>query len=95
MHRIHREGTLLEVEHVRHIVQRRKRKCTELANDGAMMDEGEMAQIRGTVQHKREEVHAALPYAARFYCLVEEWHDCEEVEPTPKKVSLRTGKEKA
>ena len=52
------------------------------AKDGAMLDGGEMAQIRAsTVQHKREEVHAALQYAARFHCLVEVWHDCEELKP--------------
>ena len=31
-------------------------------------------------QQKREEVHAALQYAASFHCLVEEWKDCEEFE---------------
>ena len=39
-----------------------------------------MAQIRAsTVQQKREEVYAALQYAVGFPCLVEEWHDCEEI----------------
>ena len=27
---------------------------------------------------------AALQYAARYHCLVEEWHDCEEFMPKPK-----------
>ena len=37
-------------------------KAHELAEDEAMMDGGEMAQIRaGTVQQTREEVYAALP----------------------------------
>ena len=26
----------------------------------------------------------ALQYAACFQCLVEEWHDCEELKPKPK-----------
>ena len=43
-----------------------------------------MAQARaGTVQQEREEVFAALQYAASFHCLVEEWQDCEELEPKP------------
>ena len=33
---------------------------------------------------KREEVYAALQYAASFHCLVEEWKDCEELKPKPK-----------
>ena len=52
---------------------------------GAMLDGGEMAQVRaGTVQPKREDVYVALPYASSFYCLVEEWQDCEELRPKPK-----------
>ena len=43
-----------------------------------------MAQARaGTVQQEREEVFAALQYAASFHCLVEELQDCEELEPKP------------
>ena len=39
----------------------------ELAKDGALLDGGEMAQIRAsTIQQKREEVYAALQYAADF-----------------------------
>ena len=56
----------------------------ELPKDGAMLEGGEMAQIRaGTVQQKSEKVHAALQYAARFHFLEEEWHDCEELKPKP------------
>ena len=55
-------------------------KADELAGDGAMLDGGETAQIRAsTVQQRREEVFAALQYAASFHCLVEEWQDCEEL----------------
>ena len=36
-------------------------RADELANDGAMMDGGDVAQIRAsTVQQKREEVYAAF-----------------------------------
>ena len=44
-----------------------------------------MAQVRAiTIQQEREEVDAALEYAASFHCLVEEWKDCEELRPRPK-----------
>ena len=60
-------------------------KADELAKAGAMMDGGEMAQVRArTVQQEREEVYAALQYSASFHCLVEEWKDCEELRPMPK-----------
>ena len=49
-----------------------------------MGDEGFMAQVRAkTVQQEREEVYAALQYAASFHCLVEEWKECEELMPQP------------
>ena len=48
-------------------------------------DEGFMAEARAkTVQQEREEVYAALQYAASFHCLVERWKDCEELKPKPK-----------
>ena len=37
-----------------------------------------------TMQQEREEVYAALQYAAGLHCLVEEWKDCEELRPKPK-----------
>ena len=44
-----------------------------------------MAQARAsTVEQEREEVCAALQYAASFHCLVEEWKDCEDLKPKPK-----------
>ena len=52
--------------------------------DGAMLDGGEMAQRRAsTVQQKkkREDAYAALQHAAGIHCLVEEWRDCEQLEP--------------
>ena len=49
-------------------------KADEQAKDGAMMDGGLIAQVRASaVQQAREEVYAALQYAANFHCLVEEW----------------------
>ena len=33
---------------------------------------------------EREEVYAALHYAASIRCLVEEWKDCEELNPKSK-----------
>ena len=60
-------------------------KVDELAKAGAMLDEGFMAQTWAkTVQREREEVYAALQYAASFHCLVEEWKDCEELKPQAK-----------
>ena len=50
----------------------------------SMLDGGDMVQIRtSTVQPIRAEVYAALQYAAIFQCSVEEWRDCEELEPKP------------
>ena len=37
-----------------------------------------------TLQLEREEVYAALQYAASFHCLVEEWKDCGDLKPKPK-----------
>ena len=60
-------------------------KADELAKAGAMLDEGFMAEARTeTMQHEREEVYAALQYAASFHCVVEQWKDCEELKPKPK-----------
>ena len=43
-----------------------------------------MAQIRASIaQHRGEEVYAALQHSDSFHCLVEEWRDCEELEPQP------------
>ena len=44
-------------------------KADELANAGAMLDEGKIAEVRAkTMQQEREEVCAALQYAASFHC---------------------------
>ena len=44
-----------------------------------------MAEVRAdTMKQEREEMYAALQYAASFPCLVEQWKDCEELKPKPK-----------
>ena len=83
---------LVDVEHVNgHRTQKDKKRChplrslsDELAEAGAMLDKGSMAEARvETMQQDRErdEVYAALQYAASFHCVVEEWKDCEEFKP--------------
>ena len=60
-------------------------KADYLAKAGAMLDEGFMAEARAeTTQQEREEVYAALQYAASFLCLAEQWKDYEEFKPKPK-----------
>ena len=55
-----------------------------------MLDEGFMAETRAvTMQQEREEVYAALQYAASFHCLVEEWKDCEAKAEAQGKVEFR------
>ena len=51
-------------------------RADELAKDGAMLDGGELAQIRASaVQQKREWVHATWRSIVGCRCVVEEWHD--------------------
>ena len=60
-------------------------KADEWAKTGAMMDEGFMAEARAdTMKQEGEEVYVALQHAASFYCLVEQWKNCEELRPKPK-----------
>ena len=60
-------------------------KADELAKAGAMLDEGHMAEAKAeTAQQEREDVYAALQYAASFHCVVEQWKDCEDLRPKPK-----------
>ena len=95
-----KRGILIEVEHVEaHRTEKEKKdvshfekfvtegneKADDLAEAGAMLDEGFMAEARAeTMQQEREEVCAALQYAASFHCLVEQRKDCEELKPKPK-----------
>ena len=74
-----------KMSHFETFVTEGNEKADALAKAGAMLDEGFMADARAeTMQQEREEVHAALQYAASFHCLVEEWKDCEELKPKPK-----------
>ena len=56
-------------------------KADELAKEGALLDGGFLAD---TMQQEREEVYAALQYAASFHGLTEQWQECEELKPEPK-----------
>ena len=74
-----------EMSHFEKFVTEGNEKADELAKEGALLDEGFMAEARAeTMQEEREEVYAAFRYAASFHCLVEEWKDCEELKPKPK-----------
>ena len=60
-------------------------RADELATDGAVLDGEDTAQIRAsTVHQEREDVYAAMQYAASFPCLVEDCQECEERKPKPK-----------
>ena len=64
-------------------------KADELTKAGARLDEGDVPDSRAsTLRQEREEVHAALQYAASFHCLVEEWKDCAKLKPNPKRSGL-------
>ena len=100
LHELVKRGILVEVENVKaHRTKKEKEemmqferfvtegneKADELAKAGAMMDDGFMAEARAeTMKQERDEVYVALQYAASFYCLVERWKDCAELEPKPK-----------
>ena len=89
-HRVHPEGILVDVEHVKEhrskkemqqmtlferFITESNEKANELAMEGAIMDGAAKAQVRvSTVQQERE-VCAALQHADSFHCLVEEWKD--------------------
>ena len=97
LHLLTSKEMLVEVKHVKaHRTKKDKKemsqfekfvaegnvKADELAEAGAMFDQGFMAETRAkTVKREREEVYAALQHAASLHCLVEEWKDCEELKP--------------
>ena len=55
-----------DMSHFEKFVTEGNEKADELAKEGAMLDEGFMAEARArTMQQEREEVYAALQYAAR------------------------------
>ena len=61
-----------EMSHIERFVTEGSEQADELAKAGALLDEGFMAKARAnTNQQEREEVYAALQYAASFHCLVE------------------------
>ena len=98
--RIHQEGVLLEVEHVK--AHRSKKdvqeiklfeqfateghdRAEELTKDGAMLDEAKwLRKMASTLQQRREEVLAASHCSVSFPCLVVECSDCEELKLQPK-----------
>ena len=74
-----------ETSHFEKFVTGGSENADESAKAGTMSDEGFMAQTRAnTVQQEREEVYAALQYAASFHCLEEGWRGCEALKPQPK-----------
>ena len=66
-------------------------KADELAKEGAMLDEGFMAETRAkTVQQEREEVYAAVQYAASFHCLFSKMEGlCRAQAEAKRKVDFR------
>ena len=73
-----------DMSHFENFVTEGNEKADELAKEGALLDEGFMAEaITETLQQEREEVYVALQYAASVHCLAEQWKDCED-EPKPK-----------
>ena len=55
-----------------------------------------MAEAKAeTMQQEREEVYAALHYAASFHCLVEQWKNCEELRTKPKEKWVFSWKRKS
>ena len=96
LHGLAEGGILVEVEHVKaHRTKKEKEKCRSLRSlslkaTRRLMSwqkkehcwmEGFLAE---TMQQEREEVYAALQYAASFHGLTEQWKECEELEPEPK-----------
>ena len=61
-----------EMSHLEKFVTEGNEKADELAEAGAMLDEGFMAEARAKTVQQAREVYAALQYAASFHCLVEE-----------------------
>ena len=57
-----------EMSYFDNFVTEGNEKADELAKKGAMLDEGFMAEARAkTIEQEREEVYAALQYAASFH----------------------------
>ena len=80
----------MEVEHVK--AQRSKKEKQQMSLFEQFITEGNerAGELAKTImdgadqgQYSPAEKRGDL-YAACFHCLVEEWHDCEELKPTPK-----------
>ena len=58
------------------------KKTHEAGKEGAILDVGDMAQVRATtIQQEREDVQERR--CMSLCSMVEEWKDCEELEPKP------------
>ena len=74
-----------DMSHIENVVTEDNEKADEWAKTGAILGKGFVAEASAeSMQQEREEVYAALQYAASFLCLVEEWKDCGELKPKPK-----------
>ena len=92
LHSVHEEDILVEVRARQSASLQKGEKKQLQGSDKAE----EFSKRRSDVEWKRcgagasyygsarEEVYAALQYAASLHCLVEEWRGCEELEPNPK-----------
>ena len=90
-------GIFVEVEHVKaHRTKKEKEKMTQferfVTEGNEKADELAKAVRAETIKQEREEVYAALQYAASFHCLVEQWKDCEELRPKPVEKWIFVGK---
>ena len=84
------------MSHFEKFVTEGNEKADDWQKAGGMLDEGFVAEVRAeTKQQEREEVCAALQYAASFHFLLEEWKDCEELKPKPtEKLGFRGSEKK-
>ena len=73
-----------DMSHFEKSVTEGNEKADELAKEGALLDEGLMADARAETMKQEREVYAALQYAASFHCLLEQWKDCGELRPKRK-----------
>ena len=65
-----------------HRTKKEKEKMTKF--ESFVTEGNEKADELAKSRSGREDVCVALQYAASFHCLVEQWKDCEELEPEPK-----------
>ena len=83
-----------DMSHFEKFVTEGNEKAVQLAKEGALLDELFMAEARAeTMQQEREEVSAALQYAASFHCSVEEWKTVKNSSRSRKKSGFFCGSE--